>query len=105
MPHVTFIHGIANKPPIETLQRIWESALARDSGIDLNDAGVTATMVYWADCLYADPMEEAAYESAVSLAGPDVAVSPQDTVDQSWRQNLPPDEKVVVDKLAAKLKF
>lgn len=38
MPHVTFIHGIANKPPHENLLRIWENALARESGLDLNDA-------------------------------------------------------------------
>jgi hypothetical protein len=105
MPHVTFIHGIANKPPQENLLRIWENALNSANGIDLNDAGVTTSMVYWADCFYDAPMAEAAYESAASLAGPDVAISPQDTVDQSWRQTLPVDEKVMVDKLAAKLKF
>lgn len=105
MPHITFIHGIANKPPVENLQRIWENAIARDSGIDLNDSGVTTNMVYWAECLYAEPMAEEAYENAANLAGPDAAVSPQDTVDQSWRQELPGDEKAMVDKLAAKLKF
>jgi hypothetical protein len=105
MPHVTFIHGIANKPPRENLQLIWENAIARDGGIDLNDSGVTTNMVYWADCLYGEPQAEGAYENAANLAGPDVAVSPQDTVDQSWRQNLPGDEKAMVDQLAAKLKF
>ena len=28
MPHVTFIHGIANKPPPDDLLRIWQEALA-----------------------------------------------------------------------------
>ena len=28
MPHVTFIHGIANKPPADDLLRIWREALA-----------------------------------------------------------------------------
>lgn len=28
MPHVAFIHGIANKPPSADLLRIWREALA-----------------------------------------------------------------------------
>ena len=28
MPHITFIHGIANKPPADRLLQSWERALA-----------------------------------------------------------------------------
>jgi hypothetical protein len=28
VPHVTFIHGIANKPPVGDLLRIWREAIA-----------------------------------------------------------------------------
>lgn len=52
MAHVTFIHGIANKPPADDLLRIWSRALAdATEPLSLSDAGVTTTMVYWADLL------------------------------------------------------
>ena len=65
MPHVTFIHGLANKPEAETLHPIWKRALAKgNDGLDLNDEGVTTSMVYWADVLYPAPDTNIAdYES------------------------------------------
>ena len=33
MAHVTFIHGIANKPSPEVLLRLWRQGLARDEGL------------------------------------------------------------------------
>jgi len=89
MPHITFIHGIANKPPRENLQRIWENALARDNGIDLNDSGVTTNMVYWADCFYEEPMAEEAYESAASLRNGEKVI--EDIIEQNcgkWRHDI-----------------
>ena len=45
--HVTFIHGLANKPAPEELRRIWLDALAQpvdgDNGFDLGAVGVTAS--------------------------------------------------------------
>ena len=32
MPHVTFIHGIANKPAPDVLLRLWRESLAHDDG-------------------------------------------------------------------------
>ncbi|MDV6345694.1 hypothetical protein, partial [Nitrosomonas sp. Is37] len=56
MPHITFIHGLSNKPEPDKLHQIWRHALAKGiSGIDLGDQGVTTTMVYWADVLYPEP--------------------------------------------------
>ena len=57
MAHVTFIHGIGNKPPADQLLGIWERALAYDGGIDLGTKGITSQMVYWADVLYPEPAE------------------------------------------------
>lgn len=54
MAHVTFIHGIANKPPPDDLLHIWRRALA-ESGAPLEDLGVTSLLVYWADLMYAAP--------------------------------------------------
>jgi hypothetical protein len=105
MSHVTFIHGVGNKPPKEKLQSLWQDALASRKGIDLKDSGVDTSMVYWADCLYAKSKDQGEYECAANLAGPDVAIGEQDPNDQSWRQDLPVMEKAMVEKLAAKLRF
>jgi hypothetical protein len=52
MAHVTFIHGISNKPPADELLRIWRDALGNAADpLPLGDLGVTSTMVYWADLL------------------------------------------------------
>jgi hypothetical protein len=63
MTHVTCIHGIGNKPPADALLEIWKGTLA-DHGLDLDDRGISSSMVYWADLLYPAPVEEAEYESA-----------------------------------------
>jgi hypothetical protein len=63
MPHVTFIHGIANKPPPDRLLRSWERALAANDGINLGAEGVTRSMVYWADVMYESPMSDDGFES------------------------------------------
>ncbi|HEY6641452.1 hypothetical protein [Povalibacter sp.] len=56
MPHVTFIHGIANKPPADDLLRIWRRTLADAAEpLPLGDLGVTSSLVYWADLMYGDP--------------------------------------------------
>lgn len=63
MAHITFIHGIGNKPQSEELHRIWRRTLAK-SGLDLGELGVTSSMVYWADVLYAAPDPDvASYEN------------------------------------------
>lgn len=56
MAHVTFIHGIANKPPADALHELWLGSLAQNGGLDLRGRGVTSAMVYWADVLYESPL-------------------------------------------------
>jgi hypothetical protein len=67
MSHITFIHGLSNKPEAEILHQIWRRALAKgNNSLDLVDEGVTTTMVYWADVLYPAPDPNVAdYESAL----------------------------------------
>jgi hypothetical protein len=48
--HVTFIHGIGNKPEPDVLLEQWRVALLDDDGVDLDGMGVTSSMVYWATC-------------------------------------------------------
>jgi len=66
MPHVTFIHGIANKPPAADLVRIWRNTLANAAEpVPLGDLGVTSSLVYWADLLYEKPDEDLAAHEGV----------------------------------------
>jgi len=56
MAHVTFIHGIANKPPAADLLRIWRETLANAAEpLPLGDLGVSSELVYWADLMYDKP--------------------------------------------------
>lgn len=101
MPHITFIHGIANKPPADELLEIWRRALAQDDGINLSTRGITSSMVYWADVLYANPaQEEASHESV----GNEAIVEAGDE-DLNWRSQLVGVEKDLVDRLARTLNF
>jgi len=84
MPHVTFIHGMANKPPADDLLRLWRNATADGTApLPLGDLGVSSTMVYWADLLYEKPDEDlSAYEgvlenSAEAIDGSGSAPPPQ----------------------------
>lgn len=70
--HVTFIHGLANKPAPNELARIWLSALAApvngDPGFDLGAVGVSSSFVYWADLFYDHPIPADEYEAAPNRA-------------------------------------
>lgn len=70
--HVTFIHGLANKPEPKELRRIWLDALASpvsgDTGFDLGAVGVTDSFVYWADLFYDHPIPASEYEAASNRA-------------------------------------
>ena len=67
MAHITFVHGIANKPPEADLHRVCRDALGDgDDPLPLGDLGVTSSCVYWADVLYSDPDTDlAAYEGVL----------------------------------------
>lgn len=67
MPHVTFIHGMANKPPADDLLRLWRNALAdAATPLPLGDMGVSSSMIYWADLLYEKPDDDlSAYEGVL----------------------------------------
>lgn len=101
MPHVTFIHGIANKPKHDVLLRIWRDSLSRDDGIDLGAEGITSSMVYWADVMYEAPEREMAEhestDSVIQKSDPDI--------DLAWRDHLAADEQDWVEDFAGKLHF
>ena len=100
MPHVTFIHGIANKPPREKLLENWEAYLAQ-GGLDLAAEGVTTSMVYWADILYAEPLTpEANFEAVEEALG-----TLEADEDLAWVDDLPDDEKAFVESFRKKLRL
>ncbi|MBM4258678.1 MAG: hypothetical protein FJ147_22600 [Deltaproteobacteria bacterium] len=101
MAHVTFIHGISNKPAPDALLNIWRRSLARDNGLDLGAEGITSSMVYWADVMYEHyDADEAAYESVEALPS---KKSPD--IDMSWQSTLKGAEQATVESLAKKLNF
>jgi hypothetical protein len=108
MPHITFIHGIANKPPEEKLLRIWTGALAddrlgNDDAINLGTLGITSSMIYWADVLYEKPAKEGTNESIESLESTSEAVQKEKEPDMSWVNGLKGKEKDIILSLADKL--
>jgi hypothetical protein len=79
MPHVTFIHGMCNKPPAADLLRLWKRALADGPDpLSLGDLGVTSSLAYWADLLYEKPDDDlAAYESVAESSAEEVEATGQ----------------------------
>lgn len=97
MAHVTFIHGIANKPPAEDLLRIWRRALADAADpLPLGDFGVTSSLVYWADLMYGKPDQDlSAHEGvlentpqAVDGSGGDSPPQPRTTEEAAFLERL-----------------
>ena len=125
MAHVTFVHGLANKPPADTLIRIWADALGRDdprpqqhangnSGLSLDNLGATYRMVYWADVLYPSPdtqieSNESYDDEKRQLEGistdPSGALERAAAEDTSWREQLSPAERASVERLERELRF
>ena len=103
MAHITFIHGIANKPPKDKLNDIWLRALANNDGIDLDGDGVTYEMVYWADMLYAKP--DHGSQSQESLESDGESILDSDEEDESWQENLSQAEKAFVNRMADTLDY
>jgi len=70
--HVTFIHGIANKPAAEDLLEIWRHALGEggSEALRLGTQGVSSSLVYWADVLYAAPDPDVAAHEGVDERTP-----------------------------------
>jgi hypothetical protein len=101
MAHVTFIHGIANKPPRDVLLRSWVTALGDGDGPELDALGVSSSMVYWANFLYREPaVAEAAHETAEAMERAGV-----DDVDMDWVPHASGREAAMIAGLAAKIGF
>ena len=98
MPHITFIHGIANKVEPGRLLIGWLDAIRDVGGPDLLSEGVTTSMCYWADVLYAEPLPDRAGSPE---ANDEAAVDGSEDVGLAWFEALPADEQRQVLELAA----
>ncbi|MFK7893209.1 MAG: hypothetical protein AB8B63_20510 [Granulosicoccus sp.] len=97
MPHVTFIHGIANKPKADDLLRDWKAELD-GAGFNLGTRGVTSSLVYWADVMYDKPMSSSSsFESLDDGLGTEKKDEALD-----WVKNLDTPQKTVVASLIHK---
>jgi hypothetical protein len=99
MAHVTFVHGIGNKPRAGALLDLWLGGLATPGGLDLRAAGITSGLAYWADVFYERPIEEGmARESldALEAAG-------AEPVDLSFRERGSAAERAWTAALQGKL--
>lgn len=100
MPHVTFIHGIGNKPAAQILSRDWLRTLA-GYDLDLDAQGVSTSFVYWADVLYPAPVAaEAGYESAAAAEDDRV-----EDIGMRWMLEAEGEEAEFLARLAADIGF
>jgi len=99
MGHVTFIHGIGNKTPAETLRSSWLTSLADNDGLELDAEGVSSSMIYWADFMYAAPLPESRGNESLEAVEKDGI----EDVDMSWQAEADPEEQAMVARLEAKL--
>jgi hypothetical protein len=101
MGHLTFIHGIGNKPVAEALLDQWRLAVLDNDGLDLDEAGVSMSLVYWADMLYPQPLSEAAAEES-TLADLEQSATSADA-DLSWLYDVPREQRELVVSLGLKM--
>ena len=101
MGHVTFVHGIGNKPERHELLEQWRVALVDDDGVDLAALGVTSSMVYWADMLYGAPAPSGSGHESTALEL-EHSVDAEDA-DLRWLADVPAEERAFVEGVAQKV--
>ncbi len=81
--HVTFIHGIGNQPAPDRMLTSWKRSLADGgAGVDLDVFGVTSSVVYWADVMYAEPSD--ATQEQESMIFESVTAGEVPTIDETY---------------------
>ena len=101
MAHVTFVHGIMNQPSPARLLRDWKRDLADGGdGVDLDVYGVTSSMVYWADVMYA-AATDAGGSSHESIEYEGIESGALTEVDESYIAEASGDEKDFIESMIA----
>jgi predicted alpha/beta hydrolase family esterase len=99
MAHVTFVHGIANKPPAGLLLDLWLRGLAAGGGLDLPADGITSAMTYWADVFYERPIGGGMAQESLEV----LEATGAEPVNLSWRESEGAAEHAWMAELEAKL--
>jgi hypothetical protein len=100
MGHITFVHGIMNQPAPERLLRTWKRDLADGGdGVDLDVYGVTSSMVYWADVMYAATTDAGGSQESIEYEGIESgALIP---VDESYIDAATGEERAFIEEMIA----
>lgn len=99
MGHITFVHGIMNQPSPARLLKEWKRDLADGGdGVDLDVYGVTASMVYWADVMYAAATDAGgASQESIEYEGIDSGALTE--VDESYIDEATGDERDFIESM------
>ncbi|MGH8941941.1 MAG: hypothetical protein ACRDWF_03885 [Acidimicrobiia bacterium] len=101
MAHVTFVHGIMNQPSPARLLKQWKRDLADGGdGVDLDVYGVTSSMVYWADVMYA-AATDAGGSSHESIEYEGIEPGALTEVDESYIAEASGNEKDFIESMIA----
>lgn len=99
MGHITFVHGIMNQPSPARLLKDWKRDLADGGdGVDLDVYGVTSSMVYWADVMYA-AATDAGGGSQESIEYEGIESGALTEVDESYIAEATGDEKDFIESM------
>lgn len=99
--HVTFIHGIGNQREPDRVLRSWKRLLADGGdGVDLDTYGVTSSMVYWADVMYAESSDATQEKESVIFEG--VTAGEVPSIDESYLEAADPEEKAFIEAIILK---
>jgi hypothetical protein len=99
MGHITFVHGIMNQPSPARLLEVWKRDLADGGdGVDLDVYGVTSSMVYWADVMYA-AATDAGGGSQESIEYEGIESGALSDLDESYIAEASGDEKEFIESM------
>jgi hypothetical protein len=98
MGHITFVHGIMNQPSPPRLLSGWKRDLADGGdGVDLDVYGVTASMVYWADVMYAAATDAGGTQESIEYEG--IEPGALTNIDESYIDVATGEEKVFIESM------
>lgn len=99
MGHITFVHGIMNQPSPARLLKEWKRDLADGGdGVDLDVYGVTSSMVYWADVMYA-AATDAGGGTQESIEYEGIAPGALTEIDETYIAEASGDEKDFIESM------
>ncbi len=102
MGHITFVHGIMNQPSPARLLSSWKRDLADGGdGVDLDVYGVTSSMVYWADVMYAAATDAPGAQESIEYEGVEPGALTE--VDESYIDSASGEEKAFIESMISDL--